>query len=489
MSQLGQEPESSLGGRPREQETPHQEAAGRPPVPALFDLTGDLEITYRLLQHPRRWRQRHVTEIVLRDSDHVDVSASYQILLPVGLARDFRPDVAAGDSVRLFVPFSSRPKQLLFDVDFAGPGGAPASLLLREAIARIQAGYLARLNLLAGCSRDEAGSILSGISAFTKANWLAHMDRTKPGWGDRRYPDWEDAWRTEALVSYLNDDLSRVDTDRRQVTRWLRQLEPARQALVDALGEGENSESASECLLLAVPFMELEPNRKAAIDAYVACYVKSVLAMSEPDRRILAECGRRWHAIVETVVPVGTACTIKMSEQRPWSGRSRRKLRQEIAFGDAQTTHVEIRAADTSIEISRPRITGFGGNDIGAVDETRQTPGAAAMYSSESKRPDNALVAAEIHPGRGYLYPFLFLCYPLALLTGLAMFVLPGGNNFVSSLALTAVPLTLIGGFVLSREPTALAQRLVRPYQLGLAVLLVAIWGILLGRLAWHLAS
>ena len=240
--------------------------------------------------------------------------------------------------------------------------------------------------------------------------------------------------------------------------------------------------------MLAVPFMELRPNKKAAIDAYVNCYARSVLNMSPSKRKVLAECGRRWHAIVETVVPVGTACTVKMSEPRPWSGNSRRELRQEIAFGDAQTAHVEVRAADTSIEIRATRIIGFGGKDVGAVDETRETPAAAAIYSSHSERPAYALVTARVQPGRGYLYPFLFLCYPLALLTGLTMFVLPGGNNFVSSLALAAVPLTLIGGFVLSREPTALAQRLVRPYQLGLAALLFAIWCILLGRLIWHLA-
>lgn len=53
------------------------------PMPAPFiDLANQRDLTFALLDDTKAWRERAIYEIVLRDSDHVDVSTAYQLHLP-----------------------------------------------------------------------------------------------------------------------------------------------------------------------------------------------------------------------------------------------------------------------------------------------------------------------------------------------------------------------------------------------------------------------
>ena len=64
-------------------------------------------------------------------------------------------------------------------------------------------------------------------------------------------------------------------------------------------------------------------------------------------------------------------------------------MQQAIAFGDAATTHVEIRAVDHNVEIHQPRISDLTGKREGyaVVDTIRETTEAIAIYGSDIKRP------------------------------------------------------------------------------------------------------
>lgn len=488
----------------------------------VFDLTDVWGLTFDLLRDPLEWRERHVAEIVLGDGDSVDYSSSYQAYLSAELVEKYESRVEIGDYVRLFLPLAVRPKQLLFNPSFTGPEGAKASLLRREDISHIQAGYMAHLNIAAHFDRPASSSILLGISAYTRSNWWAHKKRAKPLIWKRIRRSGRDAWRVNALVSYLNDDLDPIEVEYRHVAEWLRKLEPAREALVAALGEGEDDGSASECILLAIPFMGLKPSRATAINLLVDDFVAAVEAMSQQERRIVAEYGRRWQAIVETVMPVGKICTISMSEQRQLEGttsgatawgltderwrfmsqrRSRRglfhrsvgldplgdltrlEMTQEIPFRDARSTHVEIRASDHSIEIDGLRMIDFEGQRIGAVDEVRETAGASAVYASDLDRPDYALVRVGVQASRDYRHLFSRLFYPLLLMAWITLILLPEGDHFVDALVLLTLPVTLASAFVLTREPTSLAQRLVRRYRVFLVLVIVGLWAYTVARL------
>ena len=241
------------------------------------DLGDRLDLTFSLLDD-NSWRQRAVHEVELRDSDHVRVITAYQINLSVDRIRQFDSSVQSGDLVRLLLPFSVRPNGLLLGVDFVGVGGQPTALLLRTEAAKIQAKYLEHIS---GESFDTfVRSLWEGVSAYTTALWQEHQARARPRvlrllYASRFHRlarrverllvacrrDLETSWRIKALVSYIRFDMETMDTEADQVDvqpdhvrAWLREIESARRALVEALGEGKDDDSASECILLAIPF-------------------------------------------------------------------------------------------------------------------------------------------------------------------------------------------------------------------------------------------
>ena len=465
---------------------PHRPYQGRfgcqsgeaPPV----DLTGHWDLTFALLDNARVWRERSVHEIVLRDSDHVNASSAYQMRLPAELIRRFEPTVKPGDRVRLLLPFSVRRKQLLLNVDFAGLKGEPAALLLRQAASELQAAYLAHVDERPLGDQPLGGALWVGVSAYTASAWHEHRASIKPRRWNRLRPGWRAAWRIEALALYLDADLE-LGIDAGHVSKWLRETDAARLALVEALGEDEDPESSSECILLAIPFMPIRPACIEDIDILVSEFCVAVESMSVRARRLLAEYGRRWEAILETVVPVGQACTIKLTEQRPWIGAPSPILRQELALGDATTSHVEIRAADHGVVIDHPQIVDMGGQRVGfaLADEVRQTADAVAIYAADA--PDRYLARVSVR-ARARLGHRLLIIWLLVLIVaaGGAVLALPDDENLVESLALLIFPLTLAGAVVLSREATSLAERLLRRWRLSLVAAIALIWLLTLGR-------
>ena len=475
--------------------------------PRIFDLADNTELTLDLLEDTPEWRQRLVYKLLLRDRDHIDFSTGYQIVLPVDMARKYEPGIRAGDRIRLQLPFALRPKQLLLDVDFTGHGGNHAALLLRDKIADIQAQHMLRLNQTVLDKESIDYSIFVGISGFLLSGWrdkvrrieASRMEQRRPRWLRKKLPEWlhsillerfskkgkfdRASVREEALVAYLNGDNEKAGITAADVSRWLDRLEPARHTLVAALGEGEHQDSCSECILLAIPFMRKAPKNTAQIDELVDYYAGLVEHMGQTALKAIAGYGRRWQAIIHTELPVGVPCTIKMSEQRPWHGPSRNTMRQEIAFGDAETTHIEVKAADHGVEIKDPLVQDFAGKEVGYLDEMRRTADTAAIYASDHRRPDNALLSLRLRVSTGYKFLLQWIFYPLIVLAGVTVFDLPHTPNFVDSLALLIFPLTLIGAFVASRAPTSLTERLLLPWRVAMGVGIVIVWVLTVFRL------
>ena len=455
--------------------------------PAPIDLSAQWNLTYELLDDTPAWRERAVHEILLRDSDHVDASATYQIRLPLKLVSAYEPNAQVGDRVRLLLPFAVRPKRLLLNVDLAGAEGNSASLLLKRDSAFVQAGYLAHVDGRPLEDQPLGGALWAGVSDYTAWAWREHYVGPERRARRLRWFVSGGAWRAEALASYLNADLE-LGINARQVTKWLRQTEDARIALVEALGEGDDPESSSECILLAIPFMPVRPNGIADIDILVAEFCTAVDSMSPRARRVLAELGRRWQVIIDTVVPVGRPCTVKLSEQRPWLNSPSPYLEQELAFGDAASTHIEIRAADHGVVLDRLRVDDIAGErvDVRVGDDARQTADAIALYADASALPSVVRVGLRARPRRGYRLPIMWLQLLIAM-AGVTMLSLPGTfTHLVESLALLTFPLTLAGAVVLTREATSLAERLLRRRRTHLMASIAALWAVALSRLLLH---
>ena len=165
---------------------------------------------------------------------------------------------------------------------------------------------------------------------------------------------------TRALVQYLNADLE-LGISLDDVARWLAALAPARQLLIAALGEGEEADSPAEMLLLAIPFMPFRPTSTAAIDQIIEDFVSCVHRMTEDERGVIAEYGRRWEVIVDAVVPIEQPVTVRLSDQRPWIDSPSPIMEQTIPFGDARTVHVEIRAIDRAVVLTSPALVDLVG--------------------------------------------------------------------------------------------------------------------------------
>lgn len=472
------------------------------PVSVPFiDLTDHRGLTFALLDDTKAWRERAVHEIVLRDSDHVNVSTAFQVRVPVDLIRHYEPNIRPGDRVRLLLPFTIRPKQLLLNVDFSSVKGEPCALLPRANGSELQAEYLAHLDSESPRDQSLLRNLWEGVSAYTVRAWRVHRADTKPRAWRRLLPGFHDLWRRRALTAYLNADLE-LNIEAADIARWLIRIESARLRLVQALNEGEDSESSSECILLAIPFMPVRPNTLRDIEVLVESFCESVEEMNDRALRTLSEYGRRWEAILETVVPVGQACSIKLSEQRPWIGvppairsalapslrlwprlvhrvgiePSWSDLDQMLALGEARTTHVEIRAADHGVVLGPPRITDLVDyRNTPDVVEARETQDAIAIYAagSDERRFARVQVRARVRPGHRNLVVWLLA---LTVAAGVVAVRLPNDDQLVESLALLTFPLTLAGAFVLWRETTSLAERLLRPWRLALALGISWMW-------------
>jgi len=449
----------------------------------VIDLTDEWEFTFVLLDDTRSWRERSVYEIVLGDGDSVNTTTAYQIRIPLELVRRFRPEAESGDPVRLLLPFAVRSKELLFKVDFRGIRDHPVVLLRRQEIAELQARYLARL----ADSPPSLTSLWEGLSAFTTTAWHHHRATTKPRMWHRVRRGSEESWHFQALAAYLGNGLG-LNIEPGHVSRWLKETEQARKALVEALGEGENPDSSSECILLAIPFMAYQPESIRAIDILIKQFGDAVGAMGQDALQVLAEYGRRWEAIIETTVPVGRSCTIKLSEKRPWIETPSPILEQVLPFGDAMSTHIESRSADPDVEIKRLDVTDLEGNslEVEGGDAKREAADAAAFYASSDERPYLAqvYVKARLRPWRYLLNVWLVIMTGIA---SLVAFFLPQDADLVDSLTLLTLPLTLAAAFILTRV-SPLAERLLRRWRAALMVTVSVLWAVALYRL-WEFAD
>ena len=170
----------------------------------LIDLTDDWALTFALLDDTRSWRERAVHELVLRDSDHVDTTSTYQIRIPLELVRRFEPSAEVGDNLHLLLPFMVRTKELLLNVDFRGPSNNPATLLLRREAAEVQAQYLAHVDGHPLEEQPLGGALWVGVSAYTTSAWREALAMTKPFYVRHLRPPYRRSWQRKAIAHYLN---------------------------------------------------------------------------------------------------------------------------------------------------------------------------------------------------------------------------------------------------------------------------------------------
>lgn len=436
----------------------------------LHDLRDEHRFLFALLNDFSSWRERLIEEIVIDDGDHVTTSSSYQIRLPVDTVRRFAHSVRSGDSVRMLVPLTTRPKDLLLGVDLIGPNGSNCFLLLKEQISWLQREYV--YTLLGDPERTAgAAALLYGISNYSHDVW---REFDVPG-ADGPSP----------LAAYLDDGLPfGVDAD--TATRWQSAAQPLERLLSEALGEPPDESSAAEHLLRALPFADELPHSVEQVDAWLNELSVLLEGADDTARAVIAEYGRRWEVIVEAVLPVGEPCKVKFCTRRPWNSRAADRTTQRVPIGDASSAHIELRIADHSIEFcGPPSVTDLQGEPLGVpiIDSMRLTSDTAAIYVRNSdETPYFVDVSVRLRPR----LPIRVLLWSIWLMVVVAIsvaLVLPENEQLADNLALLTFPLTLAGAIVLSRDSSAISHRVQERSRTALAMAVASLWAIAASRL------
>jgi hypothetical protein len=432
----------------------------------VVDLTGDTELTLRLMDDPWRWRERLVETFEFRSAQYVRVRSSYQVRLSRDLI-DPGGEVAAR-MIRVRMPVTTRPKQPLvgFNVE---ANDERAYLPLRTEIAATQAAYLGML-----IASSHAGpAVSSGLTAPVLRAICSFTPGVYRGFT---------AWRHEGrLAAYLRAGLG-VDVKVGQVAHWRRMLEPVRYTLTAVLGEPPLQTSSSEEFLLAVPLVEPVPQSTDAVEALVASYATAVAAADTSSDEVLLErlgdYGRRWEVLVDATLPVDEPRLVKVEEERPLGWRMGGHCTQRLWLADAPSYHLEARALDPAVVFRRKvEIRDTRGVLVGfdVWNGRRVTDDAIAIYSSEPLRPYLADMLVRLRPV--WTVRALILCAQALGVLALSVVALVDlGDDRVGKLAILTVPTSLVVALLMAREQTPLAGRLLWFGRVSLLVGLVLLW-------------
>lgn len=437
------------------------------------DLTDSVDPTLALLANTHLWRQRLVETFTYRDSVHVRVTSSYQVELTPDFVAEFAPGAT---TVNVLVPITTRPKQPLLGFDVEVGSGDNGFVLPRSAGAEVELRHLSRLissspanaAALAGLSEP----ILRAICLFTQGTWLHFADAE---------PD-----EVTAITKYLADGLA-LEIGREHVQQWSAELAPLREILAGALSEPPAAISASENLLLALPAMSPAPHAIEDVHAIIQAYAASVHALAVAGDNellaLLAEYGRRWEMFVEAELPTDRPSRIRISEDRPAAVGDDGSVVALVALGDAASVHFEARVDDPNVVIENDfSVTDVLGGPVNVptIESGRSTDETLSLYTSLPDRPYYVRVRFSLRPS-AHLRAIGNGVFVVAL-SGILAAAVIDDSDLTGRLGLVLLPATFASAFVLAREQTPLAARLLARHRKRLAIAAVVLWLVALGR-------
>ena len=450
-----------------------------PPIQAsasssrYVDLREDGRLLPILLDDTHVWRERLVEEVVIDDSDHVAFTSAFQLRIRPELLHEIDPALVSGDSVRVFLPLTTRPKELLLNVDLTTGDGSPISLLLKSQAASLQVEYQ---RWFLGIDFDEdVKNLLYGISNYNVDLWQ-FFSQTQSS-------------ELEALSKYLDAGLP-FQVSKSQVKKWQEIVAPAEMALERAIEEPAVESSSTAHVLRALPavlslagseFPGTPPISGAHdVERVLEKFVSLVASADDEQKALIAEYGRRWEVVVDMDLTLGEPTKVKLSTRRPWGAGDdeRPELRQRFSAGDAQAVHLEARIADHGVVFDgEPSLVDLHGSKVGipVVSSMRRTADTVSLYASNMKEPYYLDLVMRLKLRRSLRRALTALKGSVALAI-VATFLIPGNSGLADNLAVLTLPLTLVGAILLTRESTAVAQRLQEKDRKVLVVEVSLLW-------------
>lgn len=458
------------------------------------------DLLFPMLLDPWSWRERCVERLTLGHAHHVEVSNRYQVhiqeeQLPIETpAMELSP-------VRVLLPLSTRPKKPLLNFALHGPGGRDVNLLTRREVAKLQRGLIAYM-LERSPLRDEMADcwppeLLEAMFAFTpdvflhreaQVGWLEHLLRNPA----------ESAYR-----DYLSTD-GGIELSQSQLTQCLALQDQVANQLSEVLGEERDPHSSTEQPLLALPNLEAHgpPLTGSEVVELLERYAQGV-ALARDDGQesvlaVLAEYGRRWQVIVDTVVRLDQRETVGTSEHVPFGSTAsrwpsllrltgRERISHRIELLDAPSVHCEVRTADHRVELTEDYdVRSPEGFALGLPfwDSVRYTPEFLSLYTSGSHDLSWATLTVPFRPLAHIRWParfILMLTLVAVIMAGIVDF--DDSAKLLTALSLLTFPTTFAVTLLLLREGSGLSARLQLPLRIALTVLTSALWLVTVGRL------
>jgi hypothetical protein len=445
---------------------------------ARVDLSETLSLTLELIETPWAWRQRLVETLELESGTEVRATSAYQIDFPPEMLEEL--GVRDAEWANVILPVTTRAKRPLLHFNIGTSHGRPAHLLTRRSNAGIEAQFVRAL--------IENGPTPNKDLAALTDELLEAMFIVTPQPYEQLL---EQRGGVKGLRQYLQREagLAVSPTD---VARWLKMLEPAAAALVNALEEPSSDLSSTENVLLALPELPWRPLTRADVEALVAGYVGAIAAAEGSDDKELlsaiAEYGRRWEMLVEVEVPLGRPTEIWVAEDRPLTLERDGWLWQRVAIGDAPSAHIQVSVPDPALELRAKgdkgwKVRALDGKELGlrVFDAARLTRDTIALYTSVRGRSFFVDVGFKLRASR-YRQATAAIAFLVTLSAAVAALLITESHDLMERLAVLAIPTSIGATVVLVREQSGLATRVTAKARVLLALALLALWGVMVYR-------
>jgi hypothetical protein len=442
------------------------------------------------------WRVRTVERIELQSASWTDRKKSIHVEpLQSWLPEELQNTLEEHHThARLFLPIGNFPRGALLDFSVTVADQA-AFLLPRNDQALIRAHYVEELARRANITWDKNRVIplLQAIFGFATEQWKRNLQQESSP---------SDAVLQTLLWKYLNEvgipGWAQQDVDYAMVQRWNELVDQTRSVVRKLIAKDRIS--AAEHPILALPHATgITLNSEQAVvehlsalnDLLVAADIApSDNAASKTLLNVYAIGGSHWDAITEVVVPLKEPFMIKTCEKREvglkrgpgWTKSSH----QIVSFNDAYSTHLNIRVADTNVEmkVQGARVLNERNNLIsGSPDFQRATPELFTLNSARPNRPHYVVVSMPLKaslPAR--VSRFVILALTASALIAFCFFLFNwlgagGGRDMTAGdVAVILVPSAIAASLLLVRETSTLSTEINEDWSITTGLILLILW-------------
>jgi hypothetical protein len=437
-----------------------------------------LQLLDELWTEPQTWQPRLVYRVSLSTTTHARVEAHYQLVFP--------PDVleAAGvpvadTPVRVLIPLTWRPKELLLNLALSSSEGGPVHLLTRAEVAALQSTIL--LNQLAetdliliDIDGDDVQLLVEAVARFMprRVRAAADLNEFSP------VADVMTRLRDPDVLAAFLSTATRLAVRSEDVARWMDRLELLERILKALAPVAQPAESSSLNFVLALSELEPAPAQVEDLDYFVEVFRFVVLGLHVRDElralRLLARLGSEWRVILDTEMPTSRPVSVLMADDRPLVALDPPDgcLRVPVPLADGSSMHVETQLLDPSAILKEVKIvSALGEEELFLSDDVRETDDRHAVYFSVAERPERALARIDI----GLTSDVRWTNRSVMFLACAALIMSTLVDNDADILALLVIPATLAVSVVQVRERTSLVRRLTertRRILFGVAIVL-----------------